>query len=154
MPDAARPLSCVLYIRVSTKLQVEKGKSIDAQRFELTRYAENHDMHVLGEYIDSGFQERTCRAGHSSVQRMITNPVYIGKIAYGRSRTETIEGTRNLMVSSITINARVSQSDIKMFYSGLLNGERSRNGQSSPNVEKSGGEPGIPCNRLREPCKE
>ena len=29
-----------------------------------------------------------------TVQRMITNPVYIGKIAYGRRRTETIEGTR------------------------------------------------------------
>lgn len=53
--DAARPLSCVLYIRVSTKLQVEKGESIDAQRFELTRYAENHDMRVLGEYVDAGF---------------------------------------------------------------------------------------------------
>ena len=54
-PDAAHPLACVLYIRVSTKLQVEKGESIDAQRFELTRYAENHDMHVLGEYVDAGF---------------------------------------------------------------------------------------------------
>ena len=53
--DAVRPLSCVLYIRVSTKLQVEKGESIDAQRFELTRYAENHDMRVLGEYVDAGF---------------------------------------------------------------------------------------------------
>ena len=53
--DAARLLSCVLYIRVSTKLQVEKGESIDAQRFELTRYAENHDMRVLGEYVDAGF---------------------------------------------------------------------------------------------------
>lgn len=55
---------------------------------------------------------------NSSVQRMITNPVYIEKIAHGRNshrRTETIEGTRNLMVSSITINARMSQSDIKMF---------------------------------------
>ena len=38
-PDATRPLSYVLYIRVSTKLQVEKGESIDAQHFELTRYA-------------------------------------------------------------------------------------------------------------------
>ena len=27
--DATRPLSCVLYIRVSTKLQVEKGESIE-----------------------------------------------------------------------------------------------------------------------------
>ena len=50
---AARPLSCVLYIRVSTKLQVEKGESIDAQRFELTRYAENHDMRMLMTQIDS-----------------------------------------------------------------------------------------------------
>ncbi len=51
--DAARPLSCVLYIRVSTKLQVEKGESIDTQRFELTRYAENHDMRMLMTQIDS-----------------------------------------------------------------------------------------------------
>lgn len=46
---------------------------------------------------------------------MISNPVYIGKIAHGRRRTETIEDIRNLMVSSITINARVSQSNITMF---------------------------------------
>ncbi|MEF2735871.1 recombinase family protein [Bifidobacterium pseudolongum] len=54
-PDAAHPLYCVLYIRVSTKLQVEKGESIDARHFELTKYAENHDMRVLGEYVDAGF---------------------------------------------------------------------------------------------------
>ena len=53
--DVARSLSCVLYIRVSSKLQVEKGESIEAQRFELTRYAENHGMRVLGEYVDVGF---------------------------------------------------------------------------------------------------
>ncbi|WP_211277531.1 recombinase family protein [Aeriscardovia aeriphila] len=48
-----------MYNRVSTKLQVEKGESIDAQRFELTRYAENHNMRVLGEYIDDGFSGKS-----------------------------------------------------------------------------------------------
>ena len=43
-PDAAHSLSCVLYIRVSIKLQVERGESIDAQRFELTRLAGRSSM--------------------------------------------------------------------------------------------------------------
>ena len=68
--DAARPLSCVLYIRVSTKLQVEKGESIDAQRFELTRYAENHDMRVLGEYVDAGFSGKNVQGRPQFRQKM------------------------------------------------------------------------------------
>ena len=70
--DAARPLSCVLYIRVSTKLQVEKGESIDAQRFELTRYAENHDMRVLGEYVDAGFSGKNVQ-GRPQFRRMTSS---------------------------------------------------------------------------------
>ena len=60
-PRCHPPLSCVLYIRVSTKLQVEKGESIDAQRFELTRYAAEHGMRVLGEYVDAGFSGKNVR---------------------------------------------------------------------------------------------
>ena len=73
-PDAARPLSCVLYIRVSTKLQVEKGESIDAQRFELTRYAENHDMRVLGEYVDAGFSGKNVQ-GRPQFRQMMDDIV-------------------------------------------------------------------------------
>lgn len=69
-PDATRPLSCVLYIRVSTKLQVEKGESIDAQRFELTRYAEAHGMRVLGEYVDAGFSGKNVR-GRPQFRQML-----------------------------------------------------------------------------------
>lgn len=69
-PDAARPLSCVLYIRVSTKLQVEKGESIDAQRYELERYAEAHGMRVLGEYVDAGFSGKNVR-GRPQFRQMI-----------------------------------------------------------------------------------
>ena len=32
--------------------------------------------------------------GNTTIARMVVNPVYIGKIAYGRRRTEVIEGTR------------------------------------------------------------
>lgn len=73
-PDAARLLSCVLYIRVSTKLQVEKGESIDAQRFELTRYAENHGMRVLGEYVDAGFSGKNVQ-GRPQFRQMMDDIV-------------------------------------------------------------------------------
>ena len=75
-PDAARLLSCVLYIRVSTKLQVEKGESIDAQRFELTRYAENHDMRVLGEYVDAGFSGKNVQ-GRPQFRQMMDDIIFL-----------------------------------------------------------------------------
>ena len=79
-PDAALPLSCVLYIRVSTKLQVEKGESIDAQRFELTRYAENHDMRVLGEYVDAGFSGKNVQ-GRPQFRQMMDDIIKASKKA-------------------------------------------------------------------------
>lgn len=37
--------TCFLYVRVSTKMQAEQGESIDAQIYELERYARAQDVY-------------------------------------------------------------------------------------------------------------
>ena len=39
--------TCFIYVRVSTKMQAEQGESIEAQQYELERYAKLNDMRVL-----------------------------------------------------------------------------------------------------------
>lgn len=43
-----------LYMRVSTDEQARHGDSIEAQRQALRKYAEDHDLTVIGEYADEG----------------------------------------------------------------------------------------------------
>ncbi len=51
---------CALYIRVSTAEQMMHGKSLEAQRESLERYAHEHGMSVAGIYADEG---KTARKG-------------------------------------------------------------------------------------------
>ena len=48
-----KPKKCYIYTRVSTAMQVD-GFSLDAQKATLKRYAEYHDLVVVGEYSDEG----------------------------------------------------------------------------------------------------
>lgn len=43
-----------LYMRVSTEEQARHGDSIEAQRQALRKYAEDHNLTVIGEYADEG----------------------------------------------------------------------------------------------------
>lgn len=43
-----------LYMRVSTEEQARHGDSIEAQRQALRKYAETHNLTVIGEYADEG----------------------------------------------------------------------------------------------------
>lgn len=45
---------CAIYIRVSTAEQMMHGKSLEAQKEYLTRYASEHGMIVAGVYADEG----------------------------------------------------------------------------------------------------
>ena len=45
---------CAIYIRVSTSEQMMHGKSLEAQREYLERYAKEHNMIVVGIYADEG----------------------------------------------------------------------------------------------------
>lgn len=47
-------LRCAIYIRVSTAEQAMHGKSLAAQKEYLQKYAEDHDMTVIGVYADEG----------------------------------------------------------------------------------------------------
>ena len=65
-----KKIKCYIYTRVSTAIQVD-GYSLDAQKDKLRKYAEFQDMEIA-----------------SFIKKIIDNPVYMGKIAYGRRRTE------------------------------------------------------------------
>lgn len=52
---AHKAKTCFLYVRVSTKMQVENGESIEAQFYDLRAYAERENLRILHEYIDDGY---------------------------------------------------------------------------------------------------
>lgn len=54
MMHAKKILRCAIYIRVSTAEQQMHGKSLQAQREYLERYAKENEMMVVGVYADEG----------------------------------------------------------------------------------------------------
>lgn len=47
--------TCFIYVRVSTKMQVEKGESLEAQLYELREYAKRQNLKIENEYVDDGY---------------------------------------------------------------------------------------------------
>lgn len=70
---------CGLYIRVSTAEQCIHGKSLEAQREFLTRYAEEHDMIPVGIYADEGKTARKELKKRKAVQSLLDD-VKAGKL--------------------------------------------------------------------------
>ena len=56
----------------------------------IAKYLENHGIHKLTRQ-----NGKTPLFDAALIRRIIQNPVYCGKIAYGRRRTEKVHGTRN-----------------------------------------------------------
>jgi site-specific DNA recombinase len=48
-----------LYARVSTDMQAEEGKSIQAQLYEMREFAQGKDWKVVAEFIDPGVSGAT-----------------------------------------------------------------------------------------------
>lgn len=69
-PDATRAKTCFLYVRVSTKMQVENGESIDAQLYDLRQYAKRENLRILHEYIDDGYSGKNI-TGRPHFQEMM-----------------------------------------------------------------------------------
>lgn len=59
------------YIRVSTQEQKLHGLSLDAQRMNLTEYAEKNNMKIVGWYMDEGVSGRKLIKNRRELQRMI-----------------------------------------------------------------------------------
>ncbi len=62
--------SALIYLRVSTDRQAERGLSIPAQREACFGYAQRHDFEVVGEYVDEGESARS--ADRPQLQEMLT----------------------------------------------------------------------------------
>ena len=60
---------CYIYTRVSTAVQVD-GYSLDAQRDNLTKYAEYQDMEVVKEFSDAGHSGKNIN-GRPEFSRML-----------------------------------------------------------------------------------
>ena len=56
----------------------------------LAKYLENHGIHKIARH-----NGKNPLFDASLIRRIIKNPVYCGKIAYGRRKTEKVHGTRN-----------------------------------------------------------
>ena len=101
---------CYIYTRVSTAMQVD-GYSLDAQKDKLRKYAEYQEMTIANDGINgvaaylnrNGFVKKTRQnntiPGFSShfIKLALDNPIYMGKIAFGRHKTEKRLGSRNEM---------------------------------------------------------
>ena len=99
-----------IYTRVSTAMQVD-GYSLDAQKDKLRKYAEYQEMTIANDGINgvaaylnrNGFVKKTRQnntiPGFSShfIKLALDNPIYMGKIAFGRHKTEKRLGSRNEM---------------------------------------------------------
>lgn len=47
--------NCFIYVRVSTKMQVENGESLEAQLYELRAYAKRENLKIEQEFVDDGY---------------------------------------------------------------------------------------------------
>ena len=65
---ADKAKTCFLYVRVSTKMQVENGESIEAQLYDLRDYAKRNNLRILHEYIDDGYSGKNI-TGRPSLPR-------------------------------------------------------------------------------------
>src|SRR5918997_2435478 len=66
------PKRALLYARVSTEEQVERGYSIGGQLDEVKDYAENHDWEVVGVETDPGYSRTTLhRPGLDRVRKRV-----------------------------------------------------------------------------------
>lgn len=68
----ALSVECVAaYVRVSTQEQKLHGLSLDAQRMKLQEYAKEHNMKIVGWYVDEGVSGRKLIRRRPELQRMI-----------------------------------------------------------------------------------
>lgn len=70
---------CACYIRVSTAEQMMHGKSLEAQRECLERYANEHNMNVVGVYADEGKTARKELKKRKAIHSLLED-VKAGKI--------------------------------------------------------------------------
>lgn len=66
-------MKAALYIRVSTSEQALHGYSLSAQESLLRKYAEEHDMEVVGVYADEGKSASKALTNRTELLRMLTD---------------------------------------------------------------------------------
>lgn len=95
---ADKAKTCFLYVRVSTKMQVENGESIEAQLYDLRDYAKRNNLRILHEYIDDGYSGKNI-TGRPHFQEMMeeiksgvrVNYVLVFKLSrFGRNAADAL----------------------------------------------------------------
>jgi Resolvase, N terminal domain len=74
----SRPMRCVIYLRVSTKEQADKGLSIPAQRQACVRHVRDQGWELIDEYSDRGESART--ADRPQLQALLARLQHDGDI--------------------------------------------------------------------------
>lgn len=72
-------IRCAIYDRVSTDRQAAEGLSLETQRDDLTRYANEHGYDIVGYYADEGITARKKQSNRKDLMRLLDD-VRAGKI--------------------------------------------------------------------------
>lgn len=90
--------TCFIYVRVSTKMQVDKGESIEAQLYELREYARRNGLKIIHEFVEGGHSGKNI-AGRPRFREMLqeiqagagVNYVLVFKLSrFGRNAADSL----------------------------------------------------------------
>lgn len=64
-------IRCAIYDRVSTERQVSEGLSLETQKADLTRYANEHGYYIVDYYADEGITARKKQSNRKDLMRLL-----------------------------------------------------------------------------------
>jgi site-specific DNA recombinase len=109
----------------------------------LAKYLENHGIHKIQRQ-----NGKNPLFASSTIQKILKNPVYCGKIAFGRRRTEKVKGTRN--------EYKLVEQESYLLVDGLHEGlvsEEIWQAAHCPKVRTCGKAQGRPCASAVQHCE-
>lgn len=64
-------IRCAIYDRVSTERQVSEGLSLETQKADLTKYANDHGYYIVDYYADEGITARKKQSNRKDLMRLL-----------------------------------------------------------------------------------
>lgn len=119
----------ILYVRVSTDEQAEKGYSLPSQLDACRKYAAQHDMRVAGEVSDDYSGAKLDRPGLDRVRAMLERHEADAVVVYNPDRL-----TRSL-AHSLLLREEWRRAGVELHYCNRGKSEDNPEGQMTENIE-------------------
>jgi site-specific DNA recombinase len=143
-------MRCVIYLRVSTKEQADKGLSIPAQRQACVRHVRDHGWELVDEYSDQGESART--ADRPQLQALLARIQHDGDI--DAVVVHKLDRLARNMEDHIAIRALLRRGGVALV-SITENVEETASGRLAPSgahrLSEQAGIDGWPPSRLHRP---